>query len=548
MATGGERPVDPGGGVHQEQTSSYADRLKRNVLEITLEKREKDADIFLDQDSVARLLKSIGMDVQTQMEGYQIQFNGRTSIVSVWAAKGLNLERFCKAEAINVTKGVMTGMIRPSGRKDVTVTVSGLDFNTPDSLVFEYIKRFGGIIISNNVIYTKFSEGPFKGKCNGERKYQVDFTESSRSMGTYHFLDGTKIFYRGNEKTCGRCHRTSRTCLGGGIAKECDQAGGGRMHLNDHMRKIWSEIGFVPSSFELPTNEEFDGENDQPVAEAEKFPRADTKSSYSETDKERFIGISIANFSLDLTDEEIESFVVEKIGDEVKNKIDIIREKKKAVATINHSLSADKIKETIDKLSFNECKLKFFGRPLYCRPIRDITPIKNTPVEKTSGSQLSPTGIMEKKIPGLPPSAQAKAISRKRERERKERKEKEKKLKEATNEGALEVEMQRSQKIAQNKSAFEVLMNAQKSKLLDFDPRDRCIPPDCSPAPLTSIFGKQIDLETKRRMSLGSSPCLNLKLKRGAQELSSPTSPSTAELKKSKSEDENRESVSIQAQ
>ena len=184
MATGGERPVDPGGGVHQEQTSSYADRLKtnvnfdqrlkRNVLEITLEKREKDADIFLDQDSVARLLKSIGMDVQTQMEGYQIQFNGRTSIVSVWAAKGLNLERFCKAEAINVTKGVMTGMIRPSGRKDVTVTVSGLDFNTPDSLVFEYIKRFGGIIISNNVIYTKFSEGPFKGKCNGERKYQWD--------------------------------------------------------------------------------------------------------------------------------------------------------------------------------------------------------------------------------------------------------------------------------------------------------------------------------------------------------------------------------------
>ena len=76
----------------------------------------------------------------------------------------------------------MTGMIRPSGRRDVTVTVSGLDFNTPDSLVFEYIKKFGGIIISNNVIYTKFSEGPFKGKCNGERKYQVDLTGSSRSM------------------------------------------------------------------------------------------------------------------------------------------------------------------------------------------------------------------------------------------------------------------------------------------------------------------------------------------------------------------------------
>ena len=187
MATGGEKPLDPGGGIGvQQQPSSYADRLKsnvnfdqrlkRNVLEITLEKRDKNSEMILDQVSVARLLKSIGMDVMTQMEGYQIQYNGRTSMISVWAVKGLSLERFCKPEGINVTKDIMTGMIRPSGRRDVTVTVSGLDFNTPDSLVFEYIKKFGGIIISNNVIYTKFSEGPFKGKCTGERKYQVDLT------------------------------------------------------------------------------------------------------------------------------------------------------------------------------------------------------------------------------------------------------------------------------------------------------------------------------------------------------------------------------------
>ena len=132
MASGGG-PPDPGGGKVQPgygntggQSFSYADRLKtnvsydqrlkRNVLEVFLEKTEKEAEMVIDQVCVANVLRSIGMDVLTQVEGYQIQYNGRTSIISVWATKGLNLERFCKAEGIQVTKSIMTGRIRPAGR------------------------------------------------------------------------------------------------------------------------------------------------------------------------------------------------------------------------------------------------------------------------------------------------------------------------------------------------------------------------------------------------------------------------------------------------
>ena len=83
MATGG-LGFDPGGGGgvtgHVAQhTLTYADRLKtnvnfdqrleRNVLEIKLEKTEKEAEI-VDQECVARLLKSIGLDILTQVEGY----------------------------------------------------------------------------------------------------------------------------------------------------------------------------------------------------------------------------------------------------------------------------------------------------------------------------------------------------------------------------------------------------------------------------------------------------------------------------------------------
>ena len=82
---------------------SYNERLKRNILEITLEKTEKEAEMVLNQECVAKVLRSIGMDIVTQVEGYQVQYNGRTSLISVWAAKGLDLERFCKEEGIKVT-------------------------------------------------------------------------------------------------------------------------------------------------------------------------------------------------------------------------------------------------------------------------------------------------------------------------------------------------------------------------------------------------------------------------------------------------------------
>ena len=571
MATGGGGFIDPGGGrgggggrppsyAERLKTNvSYDQRLKRNVLEIVLEKIEEHAEIVIDQECVARVLRSIGMDVMTQVEGYQVHFNGRANMISVWASKDLNLERFCRAEGINVSKGIMTGSIRPAGRRDVTVTVSGLDFNTPDSLVFDYIKKFGGIIINSNVIYSKFMEGPFQGKCNGERRYQVDFTSSTRSMGTYHFLDGARIriFYRGNEKTCGRCHESARSCPGGGLARVCEDAGGVRVHLHDHMKKVWAEINFEPSSFELPPSGEDNRENDQPIAEADRFIRNDPRAPETTADMQRYVGLSIANMCLDVGDEEIKKFVTEYVSEEIEaDKISIIREKKKAVVTINHSLTAEIVKQAMMTINFSDCKTKFFGRPLYCRPIRDITPEKpsqsspaSTAVNTTSKSM---TGSRPKenfqKIPGLPPSAQAKAKLRQKEREKKDRSEKErkKKLREEKERQELEDELKnKKEKIKKNLTAFDVLMGAQQNHSDLVDPRDEMIPAHCSPAPWVSEwaakYGQEM-LHQNRRLSFGSSPCLQQRLsKRGSEHLSSPNSPQQQQvgeiLKKSRAEE-----------
>ena len=117
---------------------NYDQRLRRNVLEIVLEKTDRDVEIVVDQECVARLCRSIGMDIVSQVEGYQTHHFGSMSTITIWVVKGVNLDRFCRSEGIRVSKGVMTGMIRPAGRKDVTVSVSGLDFNKPDSLMFDY--------------------------------------------------------------------------------------------------------------------------------------------------------------------------------------------------------------------------------------------------------------------------------------------------------------------------------------------------------------------------------------------------------------------------
>ena len=85
---------DEGGGRNQEQQRkpvSYADRLKtniryvqrlkRNVLDIEIEKLDKDNDIMLDQVYLARLMTSIGINIKTQYQGYHATYGrgGATS-------------------------------------------------------------------------------------------------------------------------------------------------------------------------------------------------------------------------------------------------------------------------------------------------------------------------------------------------------------------------------------------------------------------------------------------------------------------------------------
>ena len=145
-----------------------------------MEKETNEDEFILAEESIAKLLRTINMDIYIDVEGYQVSYGRKKSKIEVLCKEGLDLEQFCTQNSLEVEKGVKTNYIRPAGKRDVEVTVVGLGFNIPDSLVQEYITKFGGKLVTNDVIYGKFGSGTFQGKLNGVRKYRVDFTQSKR--------------------------------------------------------------------------------------------------------------------------------------------------------------------------------------------------------------------------------------------------------------------------------------------------------------------------------------------------------------------------------
>ena len=113
----------------------YDQKLKRNVLEIEVEKDNLHDEIILSDVTVAKLLNKIKLNINAHVEGYQVSYGRNKSKIEVLCKPGLDLEQFCAHESLEVEKGVKTNYIRPAGRKDVEVTVTGLGFNTTDSLV-----------------------------------------------------------------------------------------------------------------------------------------------------------------------------------------------------------------------------------------------------------------------------------------------------------------------------------------------------------------------------------------------------------------------------
>ena len=217
-----------------------------------LEKDEK-GPFLVSEAECARLMSKIGVDQRpgVHVESIQICPSGRGRIL-ITMKKDIQLDKFCRYESFEVTSsGIRSILIKPAAKKEVVVNVKGIHPNTRDSVVMNYLSKFGKLV-TNKVVYGVFNDGPLKGIKNGDRAYKIE-VKPGENIGSYHVLEGQKVSlkYPGQQQTCGRCHKTPKHCKGGGIAKKRQAEGGARIEFTDYILDLWKSVGYCPAETKL---------------------------------------------------------------------------------------------------------------------------------------------------------------------------------------------------------------------------------------------------------------------------------------------------------
>ena len=221
-------------------------RDNKNVLEVRLE-RQQGASFRLSQLEIETLLVRLGID-GSHFVGVSACPEGKP-IVLITLHPSVDINKFLyKNESYVVKDGVRTTSIRPAGKKDLLITVSGLHPNTRDQAVVRYLEAHGKVNRTEKIIHHVFPGEPGSslcaGKFNGNRSYVMEVKEP---MGSFHIIDGEKVTirYPGQEWSCARCHQFKRYCPGLAIARDCTAD---RVLLSQHMGSHWQKIGFKPEA------------------------------------------------------------------------------------------------------------------------------------------------------------------------------------------------------------------------------------------------------------------------------------------------------------
>ena len=344
-------------------------KLDKNVMEIILEKDVKGAFNATDTEA-AKVLQKLGVDVSNQVEMVQICPLGK-NIIQVTLKEGVNMDRFIGKEAVEVKSGMRVSHVRSAGQREVTLHVRGLHPQTPDSKVFDYLRCMGKVQ-RTKVILDVYNEGPLKGLQNGDRRYFVEFSPYV-SVGTLHILDGQKVTFTfaGQKRSCFRCLKVSNECLGNGIARECEAAGGQRKLLAVHMQEFWTQIKYSPEEADIPVDlDECQEEIEQQVGGAF-TPKSKQNASESENRKVKKCGaLSVKWFPKKADHGDVKQFLV-RFGLPEDHTDIKIKDNGQVIIDNLDSTICDKLSESITGNKFNGKKT------IYCQGIVLATPEKS---------------------------------------------------------------------------------------------------------------------------------------------------------------------------
>ena len=181
------------------------------------------------------------------------------------------------------------------------------------------------------------------------------------------------------------CHKVATECPGGGLARDCEAAGGCRVFLSSHMKVLWEKVGFTPSSFELNFDEQ-SSENkdvDVPLLDAAQFPNKQARAEPSVRDLQLSDGLTVKNIPKHVEDKKIFEYLFQN-GLPGDHGIDQIRVNKGERNTwvVIEGLDANSVQTLYKNIHFPVSQNKFCGMPIYCNPLRNTTPQKGSSSDK----------------------------------------------------------------------------------------------------------------------------------------------------------------------
>ena len=123
-------------------------------------------------------------------------------------------------------------------------------------------------------------------------------------MGSYHIIDGEKVSvkYRGQDRTCARCHKTESVCPGKAIARDCNSA---RVLLSAHMEEHWDKVGYKPDTNNLNEVDELD------IQVGMKPPEAAPEDSLRPDHSEKYTSVLINGFPKTAEEKDIIDILLE---------------------------------------------------------------------------------------------------------------------------------------------------------------------------------------------------------------------------------------------
>ena len=176
------------------------------------------------------------------------------------------------------------------------------------------------------------------------------------------------------------------------------------------MRKLWGEIGFT---FQLPdevesTGDEDTKDGDRPITEV-KVPVVN-RPEISEEAMKKLTSLKLNNLPQEITEEEVVKLLKERVKPDIESvNFEITRTaQRNTMVVIFSGLSPDDITTGIKNIDFKEYKEKICGRPVYCKAMRNLTPVKEKAEpkenENTEDVIIKPKPTFRNKPTGNPES------------------------------------------------------------------------------------------------------------------------------------------------